>query len=124
VSSAQIASAIQSFRRRALSGTRPINHCVAAFFWDERGRFREPRGVRLALVARNRSACDAISRTASGVHVHATTAFIDSLVVEGGPRNETGAHRDVYVFRRNRLGFLRLVDYRIDQIWLEDPVSP
>ncbi|MCU0618036.1 MAG: hypothetical protein MUD17_13265 [Gemmatimonadaceae bacterium] len=58
------------------------------------------------------------------MHVHATTAFIDSLVVEGGPRNETGAHRDVYVFRRNRLGFLRLVDYRIDQIWLEDPVSP
>jgi hypothetical protein len=35
-----------------------------------------------------------------------------------------GAHRDIHVFRGNRLGFLRLEEYRIDQIWIEDPVSP
>lgn len=124
IEAAPIASAIESFRRRALSDTRPVNYCLASFFWDERGRLREPQGVRLAVVTRERPVCDTLSRTALGVHVHSSAVFADSLLIEGATRNETGAHRDVYVFRRNRLGFFLLEEYRIDQIWIIDPVHP
>lgn len=98
IEGAPIASAIESFRRRALSDTRPVNYCLASFFWDETGRLREPQGVRLAVVTRERPVCDTLSRTALGVHVHSSAVFADSLLIEGATHNETGAHRDVDVF--------------------------